>query len=52
MEWNTIESKRVNVFAVIGPCHVLLTETNGVFALRDTVEGLKVAFRDALHKMT
>lgn len=44
----TIQSERVDVFTVIWPGHVLLTETNGVFAFRHTVEHLEITLRDAL----
>ena len=43
----TRKSERVDVLSVVGAGHVLLTETNGVLALGDTVEVLEVIFGDA-----
>lgn len=44
----TGQGKRVNVFAVVGASHVGLTETDGVFALGDTIEDFEVLLGDAL----
>ena len=48
----TIQSKRVNIFAVITARHVLLAKTNGVFALSNTVENFEVRLRDTLATQT
>jgi hypothetical protein len=47
-ELHTSQRERVDVFPVVGAGHVLLSETNGVLALCDTVENFKIDFRDAL----
>jgi hypothetical protein len=44
----TIQREGVDIFTVIWPSHILLTETNGVFALRDAIEYFEISFRDAL----
>jgi hypothetical protein len=43
----TSQSKRVDVFAVIGAGHELLAETDGVLSLGSPVEFLKVFLGDA-----
>jgi hypothetical protein len=45
---HTIQSEGVDVFAVVWPSHIFLPETNGVFALGDTVENLEVSLGHAL----
>lgn len=44
----TCQCEGVNVLAIVCARHVLLPKTDGVFALGDAVEDLKVLFRDAL----
>jgi hypothetical protein len=44
----TGERKRVDVLSVVGAGHELLTQTDGVLALGNTVEFFKFFFRDAL----
>ena len=45
----TGQCKRVDILAVVAACHELLAKTNGVLALGDAVEHLKLLLRDALH---
>ena len=42
------EGERVDVFPVVGAGHVLLTETDGVLSLGDTVKVFELVLRDAL----
>ena len=44
----TRQGKRVDVLAVVGASHVRLAETNGVFALGDTIEDFEVFLGDTL----
>ena len=44
----TVQSKRVDVFAVITASHVLLAKTNGVLSGRNAIKDFEVCLRDAL----
>jgi hypothetical protein len=44
----TRQGERVDILAVVGASHVGLAETNGVFALGDTIEDFKVLLGDTL----
>lgn len=44
----TVKSERVDILPVIAAGHVLLSKTNSVFALSDTIEDFKVFLRDTL----
>ena len=46
----TGQRERVDVLAVIGASHVRLAKTNGVFALRDTIEDFEVFLGDTLRE--
>lgn len=46
----TRKSERVDVLSVIGACHELLSQTDGVLALGDTIEFFQFLFGDALIK--
>lgn len=47
----TAQSKGVDVLPVVCAGHVLLAKTNGVLALGDAVENLKILLRDALREV-
>lgn len=48
MKGLTIESKRVDVLAIIGAGHVLLAKTNSVLSCRHAIKLLEIRLRDAL----
>jgi hypothetical protein len=46
--WRTVQSKGVDVLAVITTSHVLLAKANGVLSGRNIVKDLEFSLRDAL----
>ena len=44
----TCQGERVDVLAIICACHVLLTQTDGIFSFGDAIEDFELLLRDAL----